>query len=326
LLQPPLQHTDNRPAPEAAAGAFVPTELRPQQEPLTRFDVIPVGEAGEKVERSELVLGVTIGQESRAYPLNMLAGREDSSFNPEVLNDTLGGRSVAVTWCDLCHSGIVYSRQVGGRKLTFGVAGMVWQGNLVMYDRETVSLWSQLAGEAKEGPLKGKQLERFPAVITNWGRWMDQHAGGTVALLSRNARHYRVDFYPHYGPQYLVLGLVAGDTARAWGFDRLAVEPVVNDRFGGRPVLVAFDPEAYTGRVYERVLGERVLTFRLVKGELTDDQSSSTWELLTGRAAAGPLRGRRLVALPAVVANRKVWLKFYPRTTWGARAARPRGP
>jgi hypothetical protein len=206
----------------------------------------------------------------------------------------------------------VYARDVGGRTLTFGVSGLLWNRSLVMYDEETGSLWSHILGEAKQGPLRGKRLEQVPSVMTDWKTWGREHADGTVVLLSRTSEEYRTAFYRQ--PKQFVLGIAEGGKAKAWGFDRLAKAPALNDTFDGRPVAVLFDRDSMTARLYGRNVKGRELTFEGRAGRIKDRETGSTWEPATGRAVDGPLQGSYLQALPAVVSYRKTWQTFHPKS------------
>ena len=109
---------------------------------------------------------------ARAYPVRIL-------HYHEIVNDRFG-EPIAVTWCPLCGSAVVYSRSVEGRTLTFGVSGKLADDDLVMYDRETGSEWKQSLGEAIEGPLEGADLEVLPASVTTWERFREAHPDGIV--------------------------------------------------------------------------------------------------------------------------------------------------
>jgi hypothetical protein len=309
--------------PWAAPPTPPPPEFQPDryqlpEEPFADVHTVPVAQVKEAIEPGELVLGVTVGDESRAYPLNAL----NEMLRHKVVNDTLGGVAIVATWCDACHSGIVYDRTVEGRPLTLGVSGQLWKDSMVLYDQQTRTLWSQLGGEAKQGPLKGTRLRRIPSVVTDWESWCRQYPRSTVLLLPRapggSHREFRRDFYQH--PENFVLGLADGDRARAWGLDVLRERTVLNDEWDGRPVLVVFDPASSMATVYERRLPSStegrqaggVLTFRLAGEKLADKESGSTWNRVTGEAESGPLRGQRLSRLPAVLATRKAWEAFHP--------------
>ncbi len=207
----------------------------------------------------------------------------------------------------------MYAREVDNKTLTLSVSGYLWHDSLVMQDQETKTYWSHILGEAKAGPLKGKRLKQIPSVMTDWEAWSKRHPDATVVVLSRTSNDYTRQFYVQ--PQRFVIGIVAKGQANAWGFDLLTKTPVLNEHIGDKPVLVAFDRDSATGRMYERKLGDRVLTFHVDMGRITDKESGSTWDPVTGRALAGPLRGKSLTAMPAIVSYRNVWKGFHPNST-----------
>lgn len=116
----------------------------------------------------ELVIALDHNGDERAWPLRIL------DFH-EIVNDTIGGEPVAVTWCPLCGSGLAFRRKIDGRTVEFGVSGLLHDSDLVMYDREGESLWQQITGEAIMGPALGQKLEELPATITEWATWRTAH-------------------------------------------------------------------------------------------------------------------------------------------------------
>jgi hypothetical protein len=287
---------------------FTPERLTHPLCPVSGLPAVAVRDVGSAVGKDELVLGVTVGDESRAYPINLL----HDSLGHKVLNDTLGGTPIAATWCDACHNAIVYVREVDGHTLTLAPSGQLWKGSMVFYDRETESLWSHLLGEAKQGPLRGKRLRKLPAVLTDWETWSARDPEGTVTLIPYFGRDYTRGTYRD--PGQFVLGVADGDRAKAWGLDRLLQERAVNDEWDGRPVLVALDRAGITARLYEREVAGRVLTFRTADDRLTDEESGSTWDPVTGRALTGALEGQQLSPVPAIVSFRQAWLRFHPES------------
>lgn len=207
----------------------------------------------------------------------------------------------------------MYARDVAGQTLTFGVSGLLWNRSLVMYDRETNSLWSHILGEAMQGRLQGTRLRQLPSVMTDWKTWSRDHPDTTVLWISRTSTEYRREFYRR--PEQFVIGIAEHGKPKAWGFDELARTSAVNDQWNDTPVLVALDRESMTARLYDRTIDDRSLTFRVAEGNrVIDQETKSTWEPTTGRAIAGPLAGRYLKPLPGIVSYKHVWFKFHPNS------------
>jgi hypothetical protein len=297
LLQPTTYH---KPADE-----FMPDRYMWPQSPLTEFSVKTAAEAARSLEPAELVLGVSVGNESRAYPINML--NHDAAA--KVVNDVLGGRPLMATWCDSAHNAIVYSREVDGEALTFGIFGQLWKGSMVVYDQETMTHWSHILGEAKRGPLKGKKLTPIPSLVTDWECWRRLHPQSTVVALPSGDREYTRHVYDDPAP-YL-LGIAANGACKTWDLANLKREPVVNDVWQGQAVLAVFDRDHVGARLYARTVNGKELTFFLEGKMLRDRDTGTIWEPLTGEASEGPLAGQKLIELPAIVSKRDVWSSFH---------------
>jgi hypothetical protein len=226
----------------------------------------------------------------------------------------------------------VYSRLVDGREVTFGVSGKLLMNVLVMYDRQTGSLWSQLLGKAVEGDLEGTELEFFPSWQTTWEEWKTRYPD-TLALV----KGYKGNVAPYdpysategtgvlgeddpnarFPHRQFVVGVALGGEAVAYPWSELSLEPVVNDVVGSIPVLVAFDDDTATGVVFGRDLGDQTLTFSLADAgslALTDVESGSTWDGLTGRAIDGPLAGEQLARVKSTNSFWSGWKDQYPET------------
>jgi len=147
------------------------------------------------VVSGDRVIGVRIGDETRAYPTMVLNGHE-------IVLDELGGVPIAVTYSPLGDSAAVYDRRLGERTLSFGVSGLLRNANLLMYDRdaEAPSLWSQFEGRAIAGPLAGTPLARIPdTCVTTWADWLETHPDTTVmARDDEQVRRYRQISYDRY--------------------------------------------------------------------------------------------------------------------------------
>jgi hypothetical protein len=212
-----------------------------------------------------LVLGT---DQPNGYPIRIL------NFH-EVVNDTVDGDAVVITWCPLCASAVVYERTVDGRTLTFGVSGKLADDDLVMYDHETESEWKQSRGECIDGPLEGAKLTVRPAGILSWAAFTEAHPDGVVLqppniaseAASDDDQPAAVDYqdnpYEDYlegegfglaarreggsrswdrddlGPKTVVLGIEHGDEAVGYPAPRVAEQGgVVTDKVGGLAVVV----------------------------------------------------------------------------------------
>lgn len=163
---------------------------------------------------------VMVGQTSRFYPYNILNWHE-------VVNDTIGGKPLAITFCPLCGSAIVFDATVDGQVLTFGVSGKLFESNLLMYDRTTESLWSQARGEAVIGDLLGTVLEIYPTQVLTFAQVKEQFPD--VQILSRETGHrrdYDLDPYSGYGENENTLFPVSVQDNRFFVKDLFYVVPV----------------------------------------------------------------------------------------------------
>ena len=201
------------------------------------------------------VLGTVAGGEARAYPLAILEWHE-------LVNDTLGGEPILVSYCPLCGSGLVFGRRVAGATRSFGVSGLLYRSDLLMYDRGTESLWSQIAARAVTGPLVGERLRLLRVRVESWGAWRRHHPDSSV--LSRETGHdrdYASSPYgdyatssrtfgtpkpdPRYPPKTRTVGLrVPGQAARAYPApELLRAGGAIAERFAGHAVRIAYDAE-----------------------------------------------------------------------------------
>ena len=152
---------------------------------------VPVSEMTELAE-TEPVIGLAIGGAARAYPLRILTWHE-------IVNDTLGGVPVAVTYCPLCNAAIVFDRRVEGKAVEFGTTGKLRNSDLVMYDRDTESWWQQFQGEAIVGARTGMRLKILPARLESWARFKARHPEGEVQVPNAaGARDYGANPYVGY--------------------------------------------------------------------------------------------------------------------------------
>jgi hypothetical protein len=283
----------------------------------------------------ELVVGVTTadGEHARAYPLKLLRWHE-------VVNDHLAG-PLLVTYCPLCRSAVVADRLVDGEPATFGVSGLLWAENLVLYDDRTDSLWSQLLGRAIRGPATGERWSLRPSTLTAWGAWRGAHPDTEVLLPAPLSGTVVGEIRPPYGANLyegsaelldragegldnpdprlpartLVLGVVVDGESVAYPRSYATGSEVINDRVGGVPVAIA---ATRTGTfAYRRRVDGRTLRFEAPATEAGDVllAGGSRWAVDTGRALDGPYEGTRL--RPVASASELYWFawaSFHPDT------------
>jgi len=289
---------------------------------------------------SEPVLALQIGADARAYPVQILIWHE-------IVNDTVGGVPVAVTYCPLCNSAVGYDRRAAGRVLSFGTSGKLYDSNLVMYDRQTQSLWVQFTGQAIAGVLTGQQLRPYPVQTVSWGAWRAGHPHGWV--LSRDTgytRPYGANPYPgydnihsrpflftgqvngRYTAMTRLVGLQSGGEAVAILLGTLRHRRVIGLTLAGRPVVVWWQPgtaSALSGATvaggsdvgatgaFSPVADGRRLHFLSAAGGFRDRETGSRWSVL-GHADAGPLTGQNLTPVTHVDTFWFVWAAFRPHT------------
>lgn len=128
---------------------------------------VPAREA-DFLADEDIVMALVVDGEARAYPVSILNYHE-------IVNDVIAGRPVAVTYCPLCGSGLVFERVFAGKMTEFGVSGLLRNNDLILYDRATESLWQQITGRAFAGPLRGQELTTLPVAMTRWGAWRAAH-------------------------------------------------------------------------------------------------------------------------------------------------------
>ena len=227
----------------------------------------------------------------------------------------------------------MYDRQVTPTQaLTFGVSGMLYRNGLIMFDRQTNSLWSHILGQAISGEFEGTQLTFIPALQTDWQSWQELHPDTLVV----NPRLVGDDVYTNYylsgqegvlgwqnpderllSKEY-VLGLRLGGQAKAYPFSVLSQQPVVNDQVAGINLVIFFDQAAASGTVFERQLKDgTILTFEpgSEARRAVDTGSGSEWDILTGMAVSGPRQGTQLTQVPITYAFWFGWADYHGEST-----------
>ena len=269
----------------------------------------------------ELVFGVQINGDARAYPFRILDWHE-------MFNDVVGGVPVALAYCTLCGSGILYETQLPGRAepFVFGSSGFLYRSNKLMYDRQTNSLWNQFTGRPVVGPLTGSgaELKVRPVTITSWKNWFRRHPDTTVLSLDtgydrdyRPGRPYGAYFvspdlmFPalvadaQLRPKDYVFALRVGGHDKAWPLDEFEGGKVINDAVGDLDVVLIGDSASRTVRAYDA----RGRDFSAAGGDLESVVAGGkTWRV-EEEALLGA-NGDRLPRLPGHIAYWFAWSGF----------------
>ncbi len=264
---------------------------------------------------TDLVFGVSINGDTRAYPLRIMGWHE-------MFNEVIGGVSVALAYCTLCGAGILFETHLDDRAepFIFGSSGLLYRSNKLMFDRQTQSLWNQFTGEPVSGPLarSGIRLKIRPVTITSWADWREEHPDTKV--LSLETGHFRnydsgIVYKEYFASPDLmfptltdqtrllqkdhVYGIRVAGGAKAWPLEVFAEEPVINDQVGLSNVVLIGDANTQTVRAYDR--GDLVFsgTAETISGP------GGSWKI-SEDALIGP-DGTRLSRMPGHISYWFAW-------------------
>ena len=347
VLLLPYSNT-NSPVPTSISGSKATVALSAQEEdksivPLDQIvsggpppDGIPsidnpkfmsVKEADKILEDSELVVGLSVNGDIRAYPLQILVWHE-------IVNDNVGGVPVAITYCPLCFTNQVFNRTLeDGNMIEFGTSGKLYNSNLVMYDRVSNSLWSQGLAQGIIGKYAGVNLQRIPFDVANWKEWKQLYPESKI--LSRDTgfnRPYGADPYGDYytnsevlfpisntdnrlGLKEIMIGLENSGQYKAYKLQDVEDKKIINDEISNKSIAV-FSSFPFMVRVFNRpVVDGQVLQFKYNSQNSTfiDLNTGSEWNF-EGVAINGGLKGKKLTRLPFDEGFWFEWVAFHPET------------
>ena len=276
---------------------------------------------------SSLVVGYKVGDDARAYPHRILDYHE-------IANDQLGNEHVAITYCPLTGSAIGWNRNLNGETTTFGVSGLLYNSNLIPYDRLTDSNWSQMKGESVNGDLLGSLAEKVQLIETTWETWQDMYPNSVVLsedtanprpydrypYTNLNGEDYRVDpfliFPVSFDDKRLprkerVLGIISGNTSKVYSINDFPEEnTVIYDNFYGVNIVVIGNSKKNFAVSFENILADRTqLVFAPVedKGDIImKDNEGNEWNIF-GEAVSGPRIGEHLRATNSFIGY---WFAF----------------
>jgi hypothetical protein len=215
-----------------------------------------------QLDEQTRVLGVKVNGVAKAYPIPIMNYHE-------IVNDQFADQAVVVTYCPLCGSGIAFDAAIGGEKKTFGVSGLLYNSDVLLYDRQTESLWSQIMMQAIAGPMEGKELEMIPTMNTSWGEWKKKHPDTWV--LTENTgyeRDYTKSPYQGYEksaqlyfdvehrdeifhPKETVLGIEINGQFKAYPFSELEKlkNEKLKDKFQGEELTINYQQDSQSATI-----------------------------------------------------------------------------
>ena len=290
---------------------------------------------------SDRVVGFIVDGQAFAVPINILRYHEIANATFGTASGTL---DLAITYCPLTGTSMVFDRAPAGGS-EFGVSGILYQSNLVMYDRNTEeSLWPQMIGQARCGPARGTTLPLFPFIEMRWDGWVGLYPGTRVwGSPPDDAKGYDINPYAGYDapysgftfpmppidsslpPKEVVLG-VGSDGGTAWAFPFGALEEhgpmaAIERTFGITPGVMFWDRSRGAASAYSRDIGDALLTFRGGTDDIFDVETGTRWTV-DGLAIEGPLAGTRLARIgQTYAAYWGAWQAFFPLgRIWGQHA------
>ncbi|MHC4267256.1 MAG: DUF3179 domain-containing protein [Planctomycetota bacterium] len=310
------------------AGSYKKEEL---QNVLPR-DAIPaiknpefVSASDARLDDNEPVLGMIIDGESRAYSVYLLN-------HHEIVNDKIGDKAFAVTWCPLANLAVVYDREIDGKEYTFGVSGNLLKNSLVMFDYETESLWPIVYGEAVQGKLAGRKLNEFSGCQkVSWDAWKKLHPN-TLVLSYHGAMTVGHDVYGNYhknnetgiyppknidkrlGTKTNIIGIEVNSKHKVYPFYLFNDTAIQTDEFQGSNLLVYKNNDSGTIMVYDRKIDGVVIDFEKNNDYDTDKTTNSTWDLESGTGISGSMKGKKLRPVKFLAIYWFVWADFFPNT------------
>jgi hypothetical protein len=286
---------------------------------------LSVVDASKFLKDSDLVVGLSLNGETRAYPLLILVWHE-------IVNDKVGGVPIAVTYCPLCFTTQVFNRTISGQAVQFGTSGKLYNNNLVMYDRLSGSLWSQALGEGIVGNHAGESLKRIPFDVAYWKDWKQLYPNSMVLSTDTGfTRPYGADPYGDYyasdqlffpisnidkrlGLKEMVVGLGNESQYKAYVLRQIESSKVINDKVGNKSIVL-FSLYPRMVRAFSPLINTQTLSFQYnaSSNKISDKQAGSEWNF-DGLAVNGQFKGKRLTRLPFDEGFWFSWAAFHPQT------------
>ncbi|MEN8041494.1 MAG: DUF3179 domain-containing protein [Actinomycetota bacterium] len=324
---------------QVISGGPPPDGIPPIDDPV----FLDVADNLDLLPANEPVVAVEINGDARAYPIRAMVWHE-------IVNDTIGGVPVSVTYCPLCNSAATYDRRINGVETTFGTSGRLFASALVMYDRATETLWTHYNGQAVIGTLTGTELAEFPSPLMAWDQFRATYPTGQVldwTQLGFNRDYGRNPYTGYDDPDNTpflfrgalddraaamqrVVGVEHGGSASAFALESVSggEGKATSVEVGGSDLVVFWLPgqssaldssDVFGGRdvgsaaVFVPEAGGRALTFSYDGESFVDEETGSIW-IINGEAVEGELAGERLEQIPHLDTFWFAWSTYQPET------------
>jgi hypothetical protein len=273
-----------------------------------------------KLDNDDMVMSLTLGGETHAWPIRAIGYHH-------IVNDMVGGWPVAATYCTLCHTGIVWKRVIDGQVLTFRLTG-IRNGNALLRDEETGTIWQQSTGMAIFGPLQGRHLELMHSDELTFAEWRNEQPRGLILKPDPEfaALYEKKDWEKVIGqddsvidtsktgiaPRELMLGIAGNGGSKAFPWKAVLSAKLIQDRVGTDPVLVVMGSDNISVRAFRT---DPSTTFlrpgSLANGLMIDMETSTVWNF-SGCAVSGPRTGQCLQPLNPTKDYWFDWFNYHP--------------
>lgn len=275
--------------------------------------------SGNTIPLNNYVLGTVINNEAKAYPLKFVGYHHK-------IQDLVGGVPVLVTYCTMCRTGMVYDPLINGKREKFRLVGAAFN-NAVIEDETTESWWYQSTGIAGAGPLKGTALKTIPFEQMTLETWISEHPNTLImqadpAFAAQYAKLKNYDINvpaantdpsrnKTFLPNSWVIGVIAGDSSKAFLWNELTEKKLINTNINTQPVVIVLEQDGYSFHAFESRLDDLALSFQLLNdSSITDQQSKSIWNR-KGECTGGLYAGKKLAPVAAYQTYFHSWERFY---------------